>query len=250
LIAYGQGPEPESAVVTFVIEPAPQHAGGAIAVVGDFNDWDPTRHEFTPGADGRWRVSVELHSGHRYAFRYLAENGEWFDEPDADDRLDNGCGQADCVLDLTEFRPSAKAWTTTETRVTPAAALDLQAIRRRVSAVSAGPWRRHGCDVWAAERPLLRGWDTDDPGRRQADLDAEFVAHARQDVLALLAALEAADREPGRSPLPVSTEAPRRPSADAGARAGRAQTSPARHQLRTLLEFLQSRRPRFRAAED
>jgi hypothetical protein len=236
LIAYGQGREPGSAVVSFVIEPGPEHAGGAIAVVGDFNDWDPTRHEFTPGADGRWRVSVELHTGRSYAFRYLAENGEWFDEPDADDRQDNGAGQTNCVLDLTSPRTDRFGWTWSADRDVPAQprparASDIEAIRRRVQAATPGPWQRHGCDVWVADRPLLLGRDGDADTRRQADRDAEFVAHARADVIALLAALDAG-QPPAQGSVPAPAAPLPRPPASAEARPSRAVSSPARYHLR------------------
>jgi hypothetical protein len=248
LIAYGQGPDPGSAVISFVIEPAPEHAGGAIAVVGDFNDWDPTQHEFTPGADGRWRVSVELHTGHRYAFRYLAENGDWFDEPDAHDRQENDSGQTDCVLDLTSSRTGPESWTSTANPAPqPAGVLDLEAIRRRVHAATPGPWQRHGCDVWAADGPLLRGQDIDALRRNQADLDAEFVAHARHDVLALLIALEAARAaRPGLVPAPA--EPARLPARTSDGHPNRVTDSPARHQLRVLLDAAQGWRHRFRTA--
>jgi 1,4-alpha-glucan branching enzyme len=78
-----------------------------VSVVGDFNDWDPGADRFTPGADGRWRATVTLEGGRRHAFRYLAQNGEWFDESDADERRDDGQGRVNCVLDLTEPDSSA-----------------------------------------------------------------------------------------------------------------------------------------------
>jgi 1,4-alpha-glucan branching enzyme len=101
MIARSLSARPGTALVSFVIEPRPEHRTGAISVVGDFNDWDPTRHVFRGGADGRWRATVVLQTGRRHAFRYLAENGEWFDEPDADDRRDDGHGRTNCILDLT-----------------------------------------------------------------------------------------------------------------------------------------------------
>jgi hypothetical protein len=48
--------------------------------------------------------------------------------------------------------------------------------------------------VWAegSSTPLLTGRDESSAVRKQADADAEFVAHAREDVLTLLALLEPA----------------------------------------------------------
>lgn len=68
---------------------------------------------------------------------------------------------------------------------------DLEQVRARVAAASPGPWQRHGSDVWAAgPTALFTGRDGSAEVRRQSDADAEFVAHARQDVLDLLALVD------------------------------------------------------------
>lgn len=70
-------------------------------------------------------------------------------------------------------------------------------VEARLRQVTPGPWRRHGCDVWAEGRsslPLLvtpRERDSSGERRAQADRDAEFVAHAVDDVRALLDELRA-----------------------------------------------------------
>ena len=64
------------------------------------------------------------------------------------------------------------------------------AIRRRLNEATPGPWLRHGSDVYAADQPLLRGRDGSSEIRQQADRDAEFVAHAREDIAALLDAID------------------------------------------------------------
>lgn len=62
------------------------HPDGVVSVVGDFNDWEPGRHELIRRRHGRRSVSVTLSPGvHR--FRYLATGGVWFDD-DAADRTD------------------------------------------------------------------------------------------------------------------------------------------------------------------
>lgn len=70
---------------------------------------------------------------------------------------------------------------------------DIDAIRDRALAATSGSWRRHGADVWVegSPVPLFVGRDAEATARQQADLDAEFVARARDDVLALLATLDA-----------------------------------------------------------
>ena len=76
--------------------------GQALAVVGDFNDWDPTATLLHPEGDVR-AATITVPAGRRYAFRYLAEGGQWFND-EADAYQPNGFGGDDCVLDLTEAR--------------------------------------------------------------------------------------------------------------------------------------------------
>jgi hypothetical protein len=56
---------------------------GPVSVVGTFNGWEPGRHELRPRRDGTRTVSVTLTPGN-YSFRYLAENGVWMDDEQAD----------------------------------------------------------------------------------------------------------------------------------------------------------------------
>ena len=72
-------------------------------VLGDFNDWDsgglPLRRK---GAT--WKASITLDAGRTYAFRYRRSNGQWFNDPGADDYEPNQYGGHDCVIDLTNPR--------------------------------------------------------------------------------------------------------------------------------------------------
>ncbi|MCO5999722.1 isoamylase early set domain-containing protein [Actinoallomurus rhizosphaericola] len=73
--------------VTFSLPP--DQPEGVVSVVGDFNDWEPGRHELVKRRHGRRTVSVTLPPGvHR--FRYLATGGVWFDDETADDRDEHG----------------------------------------------------------------------------------------------------------------------------------------------------------------
>ncbi len=73
--------------VTFSL-PADQPPG-EVSVVGDFNNWQPGRHELVRKKNGVRSVTADLSSGpHR--FRYLAADDVWFDEPAADQIDDAG----------------------------------------------------------------------------------------------------------------------------------------------------------------
>ena len=67
--------------VTFSL-PADSPAG-TVSVVGDFNDWQPGRHEMQARKNGTRTVSVPLEPGN-YKFRYLATDGIWLDDEQAD----------------------------------------------------------------------------------------------------------------------------------------------------------------------
>ena len=64
--------------VTFSL-PAGEPAG-AVSVVGDFNDWDPSAHPLRPRSNQTRSVSVTVPTGSTLRFRYLAEGGMWFDD--------------------------------------------------------------------------------------------------------------------------------------------------------------------------
>lgn len=75
--------------------------------------------------------------------------------------------------------------------------LDTTAIEERLRHVTPGSWRRHGCDIWADDEPSLplfmtpRERDSSAERRAQADRDADFIAHAAEDIRALLGELRA-----------------------------------------------------------
>ena len=80
--------------VTFAL---PQdNPSGPVSVVGDFNDWTPGKHVLAKRTNGTRSISVTVPKGSSVRFRYLAEGGHWFDEPDAD-RHDHDAS----VIDLT-----------------------------------------------------------------------------------------------------------------------------------------------------
>jgi 1,4-alpha-glucan branching enzyme len=67
--------------------------GGAVSVVGDFNDWDPFAHPLRRRANGTRSAAVTVKAGSTLHFRYLAEGGVWFDDEAAPARD----GQGACI---------------------------------------------------------------------------------------------------------------------------------------------------------
>jgi 1,4-alpha-glucan branching enzyme len=68
--------------VTFALplDAAPQ----PVSVVGDFNGWDPSAHPLRKRTNGTRSVSVTVRAGGCYQFKYLAADGTWFCDDEAD----------------------------------------------------------------------------------------------------------------------------------------------------------------------
>ncbi len=80
---------------------------GPVSVVGDFNGWNavanPLRHR-DGHRDGYRDVTVVLAAGRRYRFRYLADDGHWFNDGQADSYEANEYGEEDSIVDLSDPR--------------------------------------------------------------------------------------------------------------------------------------------------
>ncbi len=72
-----------------------------VSVVGDFNGWDPLADPLERRRDGSQRARVKVPVGATYQFKYLADDGSWFCDPDVADRAPNEFGEMNSVLDLT-----------------------------------------------------------------------------------------------------------------------------------------------------
>ena len=54
--------------------------GGAVSVVGKFNDWNPYTHPLRRRANQMRSAAVTVRAGSTLHFRYLGEGGVWFDD--------------------------------------------------------------------------------------------------------------------------------------------------------------------------
>ncbi|MEZ4736170.1 MAG: isoamylase early set domain-containing protein [Caldilineaceae bacterium] len=82
--------------VTFVLPPDYPHL--PVAVVGDFNHWNPQANPLQRSSSGNYSTTLFLEAGRRYAFRYLSGNGRWLNEGFADAFEANGFGTDNSVL--------------------------------------------------------------------------------------------------------------------------------------------------------
>lgn len=55
-----------------------------VSVLGDFNNWDPLAHPLKKRSNGTRSAVVELPAGSVFRFKYLAADGTWFCDPEAD----------------------------------------------------------------------------------------------------------------------------------------------------------------------
>jgi len=84
--------------VTFKI--TAENTATEIALVGEFNNWDDSRHIFTRRKDGSFSTTVTLKTGQDYRFKYLVDKSTWMNESDADSELPNTFGTKDSVISL------------------------------------------------------------------------------------------------------------------------------------------------------
>lgn len=77
---------------------APQAA--SVALVGDFNDWDPTRAPMR-SRDGVWATAVSLTPG-RYRYAFLINGVEWRADPSAPAVTDDEFGSPSSVVTVGE----------------------------------------------------------------------------------------------------------------------------------------------------
>ena len=68
-----------------------------VAVVGDFNSWDPGATQMKQKKDGSWSATVRLNPG-TYRFRYVADSERYFNDPQADGFESSGFGEDNCLL--------------------------------------------------------------------------------------------------------------------------------------------------------
>lgn len=71
-----------------------------VAVVGDFNNWDPAKGKLIKRRNGTCSTAIELEAGKTYRFRYYSADGVWFNESEADGYEASEHGSENCLLNL------------------------------------------------------------------------------------------------------------------------------------------------------
>ncbi len=71
--------------VTFKVAADQVEKAKKVALLGTFNDWNPTGSAMKKLKDGSFTKTLDLETGKEYQFRYLVDGKSWIndDEPDA-----------------------------------------------------------------------------------------------------------------------------------------------------------------------
>ena len=70
--------------VTFTLPSILAEKARTAHVVGEFNDWNPTKHPMKKTKNGKFALSLELQSNKEYQFRYLVDGTRWETDWEAD----------------------------------------------------------------------------------------------------------------------------------------------------------------------
>jgi len=73
---------------------------GSVAVVGDFNDWNPDKHLLKDdNGDGIWTATLKLEPG-RYEYMFILDGQKWVPDPEAYRYVRDGFGNKNAVIEI------------------------------------------------------------------------------------------------------------------------------------------------------
>jgi 1,4-alpha-glucan branching enzyme len=67
------------------------------SVVGEFNGWDAAKNPMSK-VKGLWKATVEVDQNHEYQYRYLVNDSEWYNDPQADKYVSNNIDGENSVV--------------------------------------------------------------------------------------------------------------------------------------------------------
>jgi hypothetical protein len=76
-------------------------ADSTVALVGDFNNWDPRATPLRPSADSLWSVVVPLRPG-RYHYTFVVDGTQWRRDPAAPRALEDDFGTPTSVITVAQ----------------------------------------------------------------------------------------------------------------------------------------------------
>jgi hypothetical protein len=76
-------------------------AAESVAVVGDWNGWDPRAHPLSErNSTGLWEIEIEILSGEEYRYQFLVDGEQWIPDPEAPITVSDGFGGTNSVLNI------------------------------------------------------------------------------------------------------------------------------------------------------
>lgn len=69
-----------------------------VALCGEFNEWDPSKHPMKRRRNGTFSLTISLKPGKEYRFRYLLDGEKWENDQAADKYVPNVFGTEDSVV--------------------------------------------------------------------------------------------------------------------------------------------------------
>lgn len=76
--------------MTFTLDASQVDGAKEVAVLGDFNNWDPTDAAMRKVKDGSFTKTIDLEVGNEYQFRYLVDGARWLNDAEADKYVPSG----------------------------------------------------------------------------------------------------------------------------------------------------------------
>ena len=76
--------------VTFTVDADLIDGAKEVAVLGEFNSWDPSETTMKKLKDGSFSKTIELEVGKEYQFRYLLDGARWINDNQADKYTHSG----------------------------------------------------------------------------------------------------------------------------------------------------------------
>jgi len=77
------------AKITFNLNKEEVGTAEKIAILGDFNNWNPESNQMEKLKNGNFKTLIELETGKEYQFRYLIDNQNWLNDIEADKLVEN-----------------------------------------------------------------------------------------------------------------------------------------------------------------
>ncbi len=71
-----------------------------VAVLGDFNNWNPEANCMNHTKNGAFKTILQLEKDHSYQFRYLIDGKQWENDPEADEAVPNFHGSSNSVIHI------------------------------------------------------------------------------------------------------------------------------------------------------